>query len=99
MVVLGKAMGQPLRLEPEQVDAFFYTPALNQSLLAFNLGLYFGFRAPQAFAALQQLIGCVASGQVKVPVGRVLPLGEAAQAHRLLEDRVSTGKIILKPWG
>lgn len=98
LVVLGKAMGRPLRLEPDQVDALFYAPALNQSLLAFNLGLYFGLRPERAVAALQRLLGDVAGGRLTAPVGRVLPLTRAAEAHRLLEERASTGKIVLKPW-
>jgi NADPH:quinone reductase-like Zn-dependent oxidoreductase len=36
---------------------------------------------------------------VKVFVnGRVLPLSQAAAAHRLVEERKSTGKVVLLPW-
>jgi NADPH:quinone reductase-like Zn-dependent oxidoreductase len=31
-----------------------------------------------------------------VHIGRVLPLSEAAEAHRLLEGRASQGKLLLK---
>lgn len=77
---------------------FFYTPALNRSLRAFNVGLFFGMRTQVAVQALQTLIGYVASGQVRVDVNHTFPLRRAAEAHRLLEQRQSTGKTVLKPW-
>lgn len=98
VVVAGMAGGQPLLLDPEAIRSFFYAPALNQSLRVFNVGLYFGMRPQAAAAALRTLVGQVATGQVKVSVGHVLPLARASEAHRLLEIRQSTGKIILKPW-
>ena len=49
-------------------------------------------------ATVGELIGFVASGQVKIQVGKVLPLSQAAQAHRLLEGRQTTGKVVLQPW-
>jgi len=39
----------------------------------------------------------LASGQVAPVVERSLPLGDAAEAHRLLEDGVVVGKIVLLP--
>lgn len=98
MVVAGRAAGVPLRLDEQAVTSVFYDPALNQSLHAFNIGLYFGLRPQPAIAALRTLIGHVAAGRVTVRVGHVLPLAAAAEAHRLVETRRSTGKVILKPW-
>jgi NADPH:quinone reductase-like Zn-dependent oxidoreductase len=31
-------------------------------------------------------------------VGTVLPLSRAVDAHRLLEGRKTTGKVVLQPW-
>jgi NADPH:quinone reductase len=39
-----------------------------------------------------------ASQQLQVPVSQVLPLVHAAEAHRMIEQRQTTGKIILQPW-
>lgn len=99
MVVSGLASRRPPVFDTDAVMRFFYDPALNQSLIAFNVGLWFGLRGEVAQAALGELIGHVASGAVEVPVGTVLPLSEAAMAHRMLEERRATGKIVLKPWG
>lgn len=97
-VVYGTASGEPLVFDEESVMRFFYNPSLNQSIHVFNLGLWFGMRPQLAGQALGDLIGYVASGQVRVHVNHVLPLSKAVEAHRMLEERQTTGKIILKPW-
>ena len=97
-VVYGMASGQPLVFDEPSVKSFFYNPSLNQSVHVFNFGLWFGMRTGQAARAMGDLIGYVASKQVKVEIDQVLPLSQAAEAHRLIEQRKTTGKIILKPW-
>ena len=37
------------------------------------------------------------AGRLKLHIGKTFPLGEAAEAHRYLESRQSTGKLILLP--
>ena len=97
-VVYGFASGEAGRLDPQIHREFFHSPAPNQSLIAFNLGLWFGLRPQPAIGALRTLIGFVLSGQVRVQIGHVLPLSGAAEAHRMIEGRRTTGKIVLKPW-
>lgn len=98
IVVYGMASGKPLTFDEQSIIKFFYDPSLNQSIQVFNFGLWFGMRTEAAAKAMGDLIGYVASGQVKVQVDHVLPLSKAAEAHRMLEGRKTTGKIILKPW-
>jgi len=43
------------------------------------------------------VLGWVASGELQVRVGGEFPLAEAAEAHRQLEGRLSTGKLLLIP--
>jgi NADPH2:quinone reductase len=43
------------------------------------------------------LIRMVSSGKVKIPIDQRYPLAEAAQAHRDLESRATTGATILVP--
>ncbi|KYG23525.1 hypothetical protein SE92_27520 [Bradyrhizobium sp. AT1] len=72
---------------------------LNQSLITYYVGGWFQSRPQQAIAALQKLIGFIRSGEIDVQIGHILPLSKAAEAHRILAERASAGKIILKPWG
>lgn len=41
----------------------------------------------------------IGAGELTVHVDRVLPLEEAAEAHRLLESHATTGKLVLDPAG
>ena len=38
------------------------------------------------------------TGKVVPQIGHVLPLSQVAEAHRLLENRLTTGKVVLQPW-
>jgi NADPH2:quinone reductase len=43
------------------------------------------------------VLGWIASGKLKLRIEHVYPLAEAAQAHRDLEGRKTTGKLLLIP--
>ena len=43
------------------------------------------------------VLGWVCSGQLKLRIDRAFPLSQAAEAHRCLEGRLSTGKLLLIP--
>jgi NADPH2:quinone reductase len=45
----------------------------------------------------RDLFRAVGNGDVKIHIGRKLPLAEAAEAHRALEARETTGSIVLLP--
>lgn len=60
--------------------------------------LYDYVAEPGAFqAAAERLWGMIGSGQVQVDIGRRYPLADAAEAHRALEARETTGSTILIP--
>ena len=44
-----------------------------------------------------EVLGMVARGDLELTIDRELPLAEAAEAHRLLEGRATSGKLILRP--
>ncbi|HLY34029.1 MAG TPA: NADPH:quinone oxidoreductase family protein [Jatrophihabitantaceae bacterium] len=48
-------------------------------------------------AAVLDLFGLISSGKVRPIVGAAYPLADAADAHRALLDRSSTGKLVLDP--
>jgi NADPH2:quinone reductase len=43
------------------------------------------------------VLGAIARGELKLRIHKAYPLAEAAQAHRDLEGRKTTGKLLLKP--
>ncbi len=51
----------------------------------------------EARAACDELFDLVRRGVIKVDSGRTYPLSEAAAAHRDLEDRKTTGSVLLLP--
>lgn len=48
-------------------------------------------------ARASEVLSAVAGGRLKVRIDRALPLAEAAEAHRALEARETTGKVLLLP--
>jgi NADPH2:quinone reductase len=48
-------------------------------------------------ARSEELFGWVEQGTIAVRIDRTLPLAEAADAHRALETRQTSGKVLLKP--
>ena len=44
-----------------------------------------------------EVLDSVGSGKLRLTIDRELPLAEAAESHRLLESRATTGKLILRP--
>lgn len=97
-IVYGSASGDDHVLRPEAQAAWLSSPALGQSIQAFNLGLFFGLRPEVAEAAVGKLFELIGTGQLEVPVTQRFPLAAAAAAHRALESRATTGKLVLEPW-
>ncbi|HWX25320.1 MAG TPA: quinone oxidoreductase [Vicinamibacteria bacterium] len=52
---------------------------------------------PSLEARASSVLGAVASGRLKVRIDRTFPLAQAAEAHRTLEGRKTTGKVLLLP--
>jgi NADPH2:quinone reductase len=61
-----------------------------------TLASYIGTR-PELLEAANDLFEVVRSGAVKIAVGRTFPLAEAAEAHRELEARRTSGSTVLEP--
>jgi NADPH2:quinone reductase len=47
--------------------------------------------------AYQYLFSQAATGKLKVHIGQTFPLKDAAEAHRQMENRKTTGKTVLIP--
>ncbi len=61
-----------------------------------TMGHYIATRE-ELLARATDLLDWVGSGRLKVRIGRTFPLAEAAEAHRYLASRQSTGKVLLIP--
>jgi len=69
----------------------------SKSVIGFWLIPFIAKRRDLLGAAIAELLGAVASGEIEVVIGGVYPLGEAARAHRDIAERRTTGKLLLDP--
>ena len=91
MIFIGQSSGQTSLIDPWKLTV------PNHTITSFYIGAYMAF--PELIqSTLTELVGLVLSGQIELQAGTVLPLSQAAQAHRLLEGRQTTGKVVLQPW-
>jgi NADPH:quinone reductase-like Zn-dependent oxidoreductase len=98
LVVYGAASGMNGTLSPAALQRWLYAPALNQAVLAFNLGSWFQQRPQVAGEALHALIGAVLGGAIRLPTITRMRLDDAPHAHAMLESRAVMGKLVLTPW-
>lgn len=88
LAVYGVSSGQVLQFNPvqlmrrcQEVIGFYLPPLLT--------------RPDLLLPSLQQLTAYLKSGKLRIIVGETLPLEQAAEAHRRLEARQTTGKVVL----
>jgi NADPH2:quinone reductase len=92
MVVYGSASGEGVTVDPQRLMA------PNHSVTGFYIGAYFQY--PEKIRqGIAEIVGHVSTGLLKLQVGAVFPMALASEAHRYLESRQSTGKVVLQPWG
>lgn len=90
MVIFGEASGEPALVSGD--DLLFG----NRAVYGLAVGTVIEDEAVMRRAA-DQLSGWLADGQLRLHIGRVYALRDAAQAHRDLESRATTGKLVLRP--
>ncbi|MFC3476531.1 quinone oxidoreductase family protein [Halobacterium litoreum] len=91
VVAYGAASG-----EPGTVD----TATLlfgNKSVEGFHLGRAMERDPERIYEAVPELSELLATGELEVVVGQTYDLADAADAHRALENRETTGKVVLEP--
>jgi NADPH2:quinone reductase len=77
----------------------FKTPDLHascRSVLGFSLGTTRKKRPHLLRDAAERVLGYLADGRLKMKIGKRFSLEEAAEAHRWVESRQSTGKVLLE---
>jgi NADPH:quinone reductase len=91
MVLYGQSSGPVEPFDPQllnQRGSLFLTRP--------SLGHYTATRA-ELLKRAGEVLGAVADGSLAVRIGHELPLARAAEAHRELEGRRTTGKVLLVP--
>ena len=90
LVLYGYASGRPDPFDINRLQAGSY------KLTRPTLG-HFVVTRPELLERAEYVLQRVADGRLVVRIGHRYPLAEAAQAHRDLEGRKTTGKILLNP--
>jgi NADPH:quinone reductase len=90
LVVFGAASGEHSRFYPLSLMA------RNQSVIGFFLPQI--IRKPELLQpSLVELLTYLGAGKLKLTIGGVFPLEDAAKVHTLLQSRKTQGKLILEP--
>jgi NADPH:quinone reductase len=90
LVVFGAASGEQSKMYPSSLMA------RNQSVIGFFLPQI--MRKPELLQpSLVELLTYLGEGKLKLTIGGVFPLEDAADVHRLLQSRQTIGKLILEP--
>jgi NADPH2:quinone reductase len=91
LALFGQSSGKVDAFDPQVLNAkgslYLTRPSLNH---------YTATRADLELSA-KELFDVVASGAVKIRIGATYPLRDAAEAHRALEGRKTTGSVVLAP--
>jgi len=91
LVNFGNASGAPPPLDVRLL-------AKRGAQMVTRLGMgYFFYRRDILVSAANELFGLIASGVLKTNIDQTFPLRDAAQAHRAIEERRTTGSVILIP--
>lgn len=91
LIFIGQSSGKSSLIDPWTLTV------PNHTITSFYVGTYLAF-SELIQSTLSELIGLVLSGKVTLQTEMVLPLSQAAEAHRLLEGRHTMGKVVLQPW-
>lgn len=90
LVLYGRAGGPP---EPVNLLTL-----LNKSLMVSGFVLYTVVALPEKMReGIDRSFELIREGKLKLRIGRTFPLAHAGEAHRSMESRQSTGKLLLIP--
>ena len=88
---MGQASGPAPSIDPQILNSkgslFLTRPSL----------VHYTLTRQELLSRANDVLGWVATGELKVRIGAQFPLSEAAEAHRQLAGRQTTGKVLLIP--
>ena len=91
LAVFGMASGEPGVVHSNQLHP------TSRTVAGFSFGLVRRSRPDELAPIMEPALAMLADGRIRMVIDSVLPLAEAAQAHRRLASRQSKGKILLAP--
>jgi NADPH2:quinone reductase len=91
IVVFGNAARHPSEISTN------YLLQSSKSVLGFWLIGLVARRQDLIRSMISELLGAVAAGDLEVIIGETYPLSEAALAHEAIQERGTTGKLLLDP--
>jgi NADPH:quinone reductase len=91
IVVFGNAAREPGDVSTN------YLLQSSKSVLGFWLIALIARRQERIRSMIGELLDLVASGDLAVTIGETYPLSQAARAHEAIQDRGTTGKLLLDP--
>jgi NADPH:quinone reductase len=91
IVVFGNAARHPNELQTN------YLLQSSKSVLGFWLVALVARRQDLIRSMIADLLGAVAGGDLEVSIGATYPLSEAARAHEAIQERGTSGKLLLDP--
>jgi NADPH2:quinone reductase len=91
IVISGVASAQEVGLTNFQISA------AHRTLIGVSLPSFFPDHIDRILSAMHRLFGMMGKGQLRVRIGHDLPLEKAVEAFRLLEERSSVGKVVVRP--
>lgn len=93
LVKFGRGVNESQSFDPAAIISG------NQSLRGFYLPGYFGpNHLPLLAAVTRTLLNAVVGGELKIHVNHRFPLERVVLAHKEIEERKTTGKVVLEPW-
>jgi NADPH2:quinone reductase len=96
LVSFGLANGKPVPVDISRLSGI--TGSKNRGSLSVTWASVNDYitTAEDLRACAEAVFGAVLRGQLRLHITGVFPLEQAAHAHRLLESRVTSGKLLLK---
>lgn len=89
LIIYGSASGIQGKIHPE----YFVNENITQS--GFNLAFYITTKLPVWQEAIATVIERITQGKLKIDTPNTFALKDAAEAHRQIEARQTTGKVVL----